>query len=289
MKNFAFGLLGLLLLAACGDDSTSPPAPEPLPCNGSTWLCERTFDEVAYLTTHNAYSNAADGFIGPNQRNDVPTQLAHGARALMLDVYLFNAQVVQYHGLRDLGVRPLAATLAEVADFLESNPREVVSVILESYVDGEKVAAEFDAAGLSPLAHAQEAGEPWPTLGEMIVENRRLVVFTDAGGGARPWYLSVWEHAFETHYSFATPDDFDCAPNRGDPDNPLFIVNHFLTQTLGSPALAEQVNFNPLLADRVATCAEENDAFPNFITVDFEDIGDAHAVVDQWNDQSGTP
>ena len=61
-------------------------------------------------------------------------------------------------------------------------------------------------------------------------------------------------------------------------------MNHFLTQTLGSPDFAEMINYNPLLSERVAECAEENDAFPNFVTVDFHDIGDVLAVVDAWNE-----
>jgi hypothetical protein len=275
-------LFVLPLLVACGD-SGSGPAPEPQPCNGSPVLCDRAFDEVAYVTTHNAYANAADGFAGPNQENDVPTQLERGARALMLDVYDLGGEVVQYHGIQALGVRPLRETLLELKDFLDANPREVVSLIFESYVPGEMLAAEFDAVGLTEMAHSQVPGEAWPTLGAMIEGGARLVVFTDSGGGARSWLHPVWNHAFETHYSFAEPEDFDCAPNRGDPAHPLFILNHFLTQTLGSAALAEQVNYNPLLEERVARCASENDAFPNFITVDFENIGDVYDVVAQWN------
>ena len=43
-------------------------------CNGSRELCDRAFDAVAYPTTHNAMSNAEDGFgSAPNQNYAVTT------------------------------------------------------------------------------------------------------------------------------------------------------------------------------------------------------------------------
>lgn len=297
MSRLALFVLAFTIFAACGGSSseappspepTATPAPSPSPapraCNGGPQLCDRGFDEVAYATTHNAYSNEEDGFIGPNQRYAVPRQLADGVRGLMLDTYLVDGVVTQCHGICDLGSRPLAATLEEIATFLADNPDEVITLIFENYVDGETMVEEFEALGLDQIAHAQAPGEPWPTLEELLDADKQLVVFTDAGGNTRSWFLPVWDHAFETRYSFETPEDLDCDANRGDPDNPLFIVNHFLTQTLGSPDFAEMINYNPLLSERIGECAEENDAFPNFITVDFHDIGDVLAVVDAWNE-----
>ena len=295
------GLIALVLgvsLVACGDGGdpspsptvtpgpTQTPAPTPVPvlCNGGSQLCDRAYDEVAYATTHNAYSNATDGFIGPNQEFAVPRQLSDGIRGLMLDAYILDGEVVQYHGLPDLGTYPLVTTLNEIREFMEANPREVVTLIFESYVDGDEIAGVFEEAGLVDLAHSQSTDAPWPTLGEMIEDGKRLVVFTDLDGGARDWYLPVWDFAFETNYSFAEPEDLSCDPNRGNPENSLFILNHFLTQTFGSEELAEQVNFNPLLEDRIEECALRNDRLPNFVTVDFYNIGDTLADVAALNE-----
>ncbi|MEO2169932.1 MAG: hypothetical protein ABGY42_17810 [bacterium] len=283
----------IVSLAACGGSKNSyeaaapTPTPAPVPtatpeparCNGNAALCERRFNEVAFATTHNAFSNAEDGFLGPNQNFAVPRQFADGVRALMLDVYVLDDVVTLCHGVCDLGSRPLADTLIEIREFLDANPREIVSIIFESYVDGEIVTAVFDEVDLTRLAHTQAAGDAWPTLTEMIDTDSRLVVFTDSGALAQPWYLGVWDHAFETHYSWSTPEDFDCDPNRGNPASPLFILNHFLTDTFGSPDFAEAVNYNPLLGDRAEECRAENTTLPNFVTVDFYDIGDVIEVV----------
>jgi hypothetical protein len=43
------------------------------------------------------------------------------------------------------------------------------------------------------------------------------------------------------------------------------------------------VNYNPLCIDRVRQCEEEGNDFPNFVAVDFYDIGDLFDVVDALN------
>jgi hypothetical protein len=252
-------------------------------CNGSPELCGRPFDEVAYATTHNAMSNLDDGFIGPNQRYTVRRQLDEGVRGLMLDTHYDAGQASLCHAYCQLGSTPLVETLADIRDFLVRHPYEVVSIIFESYVSAADTQAAFAAAGLLDLVHAQAVGDPWPTLAEMIAADRRLVVFTDNQGGTYPWYHHVWAYAFETHYSWANPQAMNCNPNRGDPDHSLFILNHFLTQVFGSPELASQVNFNPFFVDRALQCQAERGTLPNFVTVDFHDIGDTLAVVDTLN------
>ncbi len=269
-------------------DTTRPrklclPARAVHACNGAPELCDRRFDEVAYATTHNAMSNVEDGFVGPNQRFSVSRQLADGIRGLMLDIHYWEDVVTLCHSLCQIGQRPLLATLNDIRTFLERRPSEVVTIIFESYVSAADTAAVFEEAGLLPYVHAQPVGAPWPTLRAMIEANRRLVVFTDRQGGTYPWYHHVWSYAFETHYSFATPADLSCTPNRGSTSNSLFILNHFLTQVFGSPQLASQINFNPLFIDRARSCGEQNAALPNFVTVDFYDIGDGLRVVDELN------
>lgn len=56
-------------------------------CNGYAELCAKTFDQVSYATTHNAYAYTPRGALAANQNNDIPTQLKDGIRAFMLDAY----------------------------------------------------------------------------------------------------------------------------------------------------------------------------------------------------------
>jgi len=255
-------------------------------CNGADHLCARRYDEVAYATTHNAMANADDRFQVPNQRRSVTVQLEDGVRALMLDTYRYEGDLFLCHTeCALLGRRLLTDGLAEIRAFLERNPREVVTIIFESYIDAAETESAFSQSGLLDHAHAQDPNEPWPTLGEFIESGRRLVVLTDrrADPAIYPWYHYVWDYAFETPFSFERPADFSCQPNRGNPSNGLFILNHFLTQSFGLPRLAMQVNFNPLLRDRARECRIANDRLANFVTVDFYDIGDVLAVVNELN------
>ena len=257
-------------------------------CNGSRLLCDRAYDAVSYPTTHNAMSNAEEGWIGPNQDYSITHQLEDGVRALMLDTWYFDGQVVLCHGGDvfpcDLtGMKPLVDGLAEIKTFLDRHPNEVVSIIFESYVSEADVLSAFMASGLLSSVHVQSAADPWPSLRDLILADTRLVVFTDDSAASLPWHLYVWDFAWETHFSFATPQDFTCTRNRGSAANSLFILNHFLTKVVGSPLLADMVNHNPLFIDRAEQCQSESGRLPNFVTVDFYDIGDLFAVVDSLN------
>ena len=127
----------------------------------------------------------------------------------------------------------------------------------------------------------------------MIDNNNRLVVFSDVddASSSQNWYHYVWDHAVETHYSVNTINDFTCNFNRGDATNDLFILNHFVTDaTLGYGLYNESndVNANPFFMNRVLDCQTQTNKFPNFITVDYYDLGDGLDVVDELNGVNAT-
>ena len=271
-------------------------------CNGHPSLCNRSYDQVRYVTTHNAMSNAMDSWKQPNQNLDIPAQLQAGVRGLMLDTYRAGGKnqfdqiqvpdadpdaSYMCHVLCVLGKQPLAEGLEEIREFLDANPGEVITLIIESYLSHELTATAFAEAELTPYAYVH-TGDAWPTLGQMIDAGTRLVVLQDkALEPGLPWLMNVWSHAFETHYSAAAPENFSCALNRGTSTNALFIFNHFLTGVFGAPELAEQVNYNPFLLNRINECEAFHGSPGNFVTVDFVDIGDTVAAVKTLNDIGG--
>lgn len=256
-----------------------------LRCNGSADFCDRRFDEVSFPMTHNAMSNAEDGWSLPNQSFNIVTQLEAGIRGMMLDTYDEGGEILLCHVFCGLGSTPLVEALTEIRVFLEENPGEVFSIIFESYVENSQTAAAVEESGLIDLTYAHTVGEPWPTLGELVEANTRVMIFQEKPGDpAYPWLMYFWEHAWETPFSFETPEDFSCAPNRGDPEAPLYLLNHFLTSAVGgSPELAEMVNYNPRFIERAEQCQEEGEALPNFVAVDFYDIGDLFEVTASLN------
>jgi hypothetical protein len=280
---------------ATAGDAAGPDAPPadafaalPIPdtCNGSAALCDRRFDEVVYPTTHNAMSSEAEGWLAPNQYLGIERQLEDGVRGLMLDTHLWEGDVLLCHGLCPWGSLPLVDGLGRIRAFLDRHRGEVVTLIFESYVTAEQTAAAFAASGLDRYVVAHAPGTPWPTLRALIAADQRVVVFTDApraGGGGYDWYMDVWAHAWETHFSVARPEDFSCAGNRGDRDSPLFILNHFVTDTFAVPEVAPTVNANPFLIDRARQCQRASGHLPNFVTVDFYSVGDLFAAVRELN------
>ncbi len=294
----AAAIIAALLGASC-ESSTSvgadagmdaglgPDAGEPArKCNGHEELCDRRYDAVGVPMTHNAMSNAEAGWVSPNQTFGISRQLDDGIRGLMLDTYEEEGELLLCHVLCLAGSQPLVEGLGEIKAFLDNHPDEVVSIIFENYVTHDQTAGAFEEAGLLGFVYPHDAGSPWPSLGELIDGGTRLVVFQEKlpEDDAFPWLMNIWEHAWETPFSFSVPEDLSCDPNRGDPTNPLFLLNHFLTAPLGGNAeLAEMINYNPLFIDRARECERAGAALPNFVAVDFYDIGDLFAVVDALN------
>lgn len=89
--------------------------------------------------------------------------------------------------------------------------------------------------------------------------------------------------AFDTPYSFRTADAFTCTTNRGNRNNALFLINHWLGAPVAEQLLAEQVNTWDVLWTRVQDCYTEHQRLPTFLAVDFHDVGDLFEVVDALN------
>ena len=261
-------------------------------CNGYESLCTKRYNEVAYLTTHNAYSSFEDGFYLPNQNLNISSQLDQGVRAFMLDVYSDNNQLLLYHGVTELGFSFFEDVLNDFKTFIDSNPTEVITLILEDYSPVSSLSDALFTSGIIEDLYQYDEAYGWPTLQEMINLDRRVVLFSDNEVQNPPsWFHYLWDHAVETHFSNESIDDFSCDFNRGEAQNSLFILNHFITNfqlVLANLELyneqVEEVNSNPYFINRVYNCESETDKFPNFITVDFYDVGDCLQVVNILNE-----
>ena len=261
-------------------------------CNGYESLCIKKYNEVAYLTTHNAYSSFEDGFYLPNQNMNITSQLNQGVRAFMLDIYSEDDVLVLYHGVAELGSSFFEDVLNEFRIFIDENPNEVITLILEDYSSVNELSDALFTSGIIEDLYEYDEVYGWPTLQEMIDLDKRIVLFSDNEVQSPPsWFHFLWDHAVETHFSNESIDDFSCNLNRGDAQNSLFILNHFITNfllVLGNLELyneqVEEVNSNPYFINRVYDCASEKDKFPNFITVDFYDVGNCMEVVNILNE-----
>lgn len=267
-----------------GDASTT--GGDVLPCNGHVELCARPYDEVVFPMTHNSFAATEEGFglFNANQIRPVAAQLADGVRGLMLDVEMDGDSVILCHGPCLLGELVHLDVLADIADFLAANPREVITIIYQDSAPVDAIVADLAAVGLDQLAFTY-AGGPFPTLGEMIAADTRLVVTAESGGPPPAWFHHVWDVAWDTPYSFNDPSEFSCELNRGDKSNPLFLLNHWVSTDLGLPSEGDAMDVNQfeVLHARAAQCMQEAGDVTNFVAVDFYEHGDLFEVVDALN------
>ncbi|MCT2592649.1 PI-PLC domain-containing protein [Streptomyces sp. N2-109] len=297
---------------------TAARGSERIYCNGSAELCDLRYDQVAYLASHNAMSSTADKFISPLQDADITTQLDNGARALLIDTHTWERpdeiaerlklsefapdmqrQVTGLidkaspprrglwlcHAICRAGAVPLVETLREVGDWLEEHPGELVTLITQDGISGEQTASAFREAGLEDLLFTPDSDPEaqWPTLGEMVEDDTRLVVFSESQDGPAPWYRNYYRYGMETPYAFSSPGEMSCEPNRGGKDKGLFLLNHFITHGGGSRIDAEEVNGKDFVLERARRCEAERGRPVNFIAVDFTNLGDAQAAVEALN------
>lgn len=289
----------LLVVVACAPAPT-PPAP----CNGSVTSCGRRFDEVTIAATHNAFAYAAGGprrYSYPNQDAPVTDQLEAGIRGLGLrpapyfgddDALREIVHVTHNPALRGvIGQEPLRDVLAEVRTFLESHPREIVSIYSESAVNPERVVATVAEAGLEPYLYPRRDDGTWPTLEELIAAGTRLVWFEQYPGPAPPpWMLDMWDELVDTDYRTTAADQFRCDYYRGEAKNRLFFLNQFLYLDLGDGLLvpdrgqAAVANEAALIDRRARECHAALGRWPNVIYVDFYGVGDVVGAVRALNE-----
>ena len=188
------------------------------------------------------------------------------------------------HGNCELGATPMVTALNEFTRFLGANSNEVIIIFIEDYITAEDTAAAFEESGLMDYVYTYEGGE-WPRLREMIQNGTRVLVMSEHGGGEPAWYHSGFELTQETPYRFETVDDMrsdtSCAPNRGEPDSPLFQLNHFISPAdSDTSASANEFQF---LLDRALACKRERGLVPNLVAVNFWEEGSVVDVVDEMN------
>ncbi|HYI99918.1 MAG TPA: hypothetical protein VEX36_09635 [Thermoleophilaceae bacterium] len=194
------------------------------------------------------------------------------------------------HTFCELGATPLSNGLDDIHDFLVTHPAEVVVVINQDAISPTDFVQAVGDAGLAPYVFTPPADSSWPTLRAMVDEGRRLVVLAEDRAGAAPWYQLAYRRLVnETPYSFRRPsqlfdDAASCRPNRGPPQAPLFLVNHWVTtDPVPRPSNAAKVNaYGPLLA-RARACRRLREQLPNLLAVDFYKRGDLFRVTRTLN------
>ena len=193
----------------------------------------------------------------------------------------------------DPGQEPqtLASAFATIADFL-TDPRnrdQVVTAFLESHLgDPPLVAAALaEVSSLVFYADRINEGSPtnwnvatdgWPTLQWMVNNDKRLVIFSENKDDA-PALPYIYDWVVETVYGNASLAPA-CVPRPEslplDTPQKLFIMNHFPTsssQNIPWHDSYDQINDADALAAQRDRCHTAAMKYPNFVAVDYVEIG----------------
>ena len=310
------GLVGLAVTAAAVTAFVDVATRAPVLCNESAHLCDRRYDNVTYLTSHNAMASSDRGFLIANQDPDLLAQLDNGVRGLMLDLHYWTtpARAAPYlasldprtaqalsplletfrplpgvwlcHELCQLGADPAIPQLQALDQWLRAHPEDVVTLILQDDVAPSDVRRVVSDAGLEPLlATPPDPGQPWPTLGQLVHDHHTLVVFTQNAELADGPIRNLYDYAAETPYAAASRGSLSCAPGRGPASAPIFLINNWI-DGLPTRAHALSVDNRSFLLRRIRRCQTQRALRATFVAVDFSQVGGPLQVVDTLNSAS---
>jgi len=275
-------------------------------CNGHSELCERPYGNTTFIGAHDSFAVSSNPFaLSRTQEVNVATQLRLGVRLLQVQAHMFWKDLNLCHntcGLFNGG--KVEDYFMEVKHFLDRHPNEVITLII---ANPEEVSTTlwqpiFEKTGLADMAYVPPqlpmARNDWPTLKEMLDDGRRIVVFMDKGtdGSSVPYLLPQFTMMWEDEYD-PTDGSFPCKVDRTSgpllPSQQLNLINHNLNVDLMPigrgiriPDRLDTPRTNSIysITAHATHCAPlANDQYPNFVLVDFVNVGQAVEAVARLN------
>lgn len=293
-------------------------------CNGHVELCDRRYDDVTSAATHNSMSSPEVVQVWPEHDGGLTEQLDAGVHTLLIDTHnwppvesaaqlagsvasgesilpsaLADALHRQVVTVRDgrpgaflchnhcaSGAQPLVDGLDEVADFLRGNRTR-------SSPSPSRTPSRPTRPSRPPRppghVHPHDPDDEWPTLGALIDDGERLVVFAENEAPPPAWYVNAFDAVQDTPFLFLSAEDFSCVENRGDADSSLLLMNHWIQRVAPDRADAAPVNTLDVLVDRARQCERERGRRPNYLAVNFYNIGDVVEAADVLNGVAPAP
>jgi hypothetical protein len=182
-----------------------------------------------------------------------------------------------------LGAIDMAAALAQVRQFLDDNAGEVVTLIIQNGISSDDTTAAFRSAGLEHYLYAHDADDAWPTLGQLVDDGHRLVVFSEVELPAPDWNLPAFDFIQDTPFTARSMAELSCDRYRGEKTASLLLMNHWLRGSAPDRADARQMNARAEIVSRARACAAVRGQLPDFIAVDFFSLGDLMGAVAELN------
>lgn len=275
------------------------------------------FNNVTWISSHNAHANnfaAGDNILkklSSNQEMSIYKQLKYiGVRGLMLDIEcdISDDEIRMVHGVVDFGsLQDLIAN--EISPFLDEDPEAIITIDLETLGDRELLMQKLRILFAQELSFARRMFKissekwanhnQWPTIQEMRDADQRIIILSDSTivQSEELGIMVRGDIVIENHWlnglNDCTPRNKLWAPRRIAVANKkwtrLFTMNHFCCGT-GMESLESVKPSNNGGGDngwgvvyprsQICTTANGHSIKPNYIAVDWCNIGDAFEVAE---------
>ncbi|KIK56552.1 hypothetical protein GYMLUDRAFT_47067 [Collybiopsis luxurians FD-317 M1] len=298
----------LALSAVSGAVATTLPEKRATVCNGHAELCNRPYGNTTFLGSHDSYAFSSDPLaLARDQEVDIPTQLGLGVRFLQAEGHLNDGVLHFCHTsclLFDGGT--VVDYLTTVKSWLDENPNEVLTFLFTNS-DGLSIpdvwAPAFVSAGIDTISYVPPNNpmkrSDWPTLGELIDSGTRVITFMDAGADGTdgapvdyilPEFTMLWEPPFDS-VSPSFPCSVDRISGPLSTEDHLNMLNHNLDVNVldtgvlvSDPEAASTTNgVASIIADANGCAPLAGGVAPNFVMLDFVNIGQGLQAVNQLN------
>lgn len=275
----------------------------------------KPYNEYVWVTAHNGYLNDLDEQLERGVRGlmwDVHPFRLGAYPDYWTEAYLCHETLGGYEespcAPASKTRKPFKDELQKVMRFLdkEENKSAVVTILLQDRVERRFIEEAFASVpGLSDYVFDVRdyiRDDHWPTLQQIIDSHKRIIFFVENLNGeyptpAKPVYLAKGSNfKVENTYDLGstTSDNWECvtrwsdiplttpyASEVGFTSWPrLFTLNQFHT-LFSSPAHAAQIDNNLTWLehriDRACAVANEKRLIPNFLALDYSQVGDAVA------------
>lgn len=306
-----------------------PPIQAQNGCNGHPALCDRSWSNITHIGAHDS------AFVGvmpfENQNVDVGTQLDAGIRFLQVQTrrdHFGQLAVCHTHCVME-NAGLLSAYLTTVREWLDTHPKEVVTLLLTNndLLNMTAYDAAYNVSGMHKYVYqppqnvtlASILPENWPTLGQLIANETRLITFMDYGSDHHqfpyilPEFSFFWETPFDvTELSAFASCDINRPPsllnaykaaNSTEPGSKglvavqeqqsefMYIVNHFLDTTIlgieipdrRDAARTNAINGAGSVGAQVELCGNWWGTRPWGVLVDYFDKGEVIKLQNQLN------
>lgn len=168
--------------------------------------------------------------------------------------------------------------LETLVSWLEANPFEVVTwlIVNSDFTSVENYVSAIENSGIRDYlyepAYVPQHRDQWPTLGQMILSGKRVVMFMDynANQDSVPYILDEFTHMFETPFS-PTNQSFPCTQQRPPGlnattarDEYMYVANHNLNAAIDVSALLGEDGDTTILIPNTAYISTTNGQLNQF-------------------------